>query len=541
MAVVQISRIQIRRGRKNQGSGLPQLASGEFGWAVDTQELFIGNGSVAEGAPYVGNTQILTENSNLFQLADTYTYREDDSYIQTGATTSNPVVRTLQERLDDRVSVRAFGCPGDGSDQTAALQRAIFQLFLNDANKTNPQSRHVLYVEPGTYTISSTIYLPPYTTIVGAGKGKTVFNITGYGTAFKTINGLSTPETVASDALTTESNQARYIRLENFTVSTSLFNVTCFQLENCTRSSWKSIEMIGPWRHGYEDTKESAGFHLNALGTLGVTSSYNQFDDVTVNGFAYHVYSKYDVINNDWTNCEFTNGLYGVHFGVDTILGSSGQLTGPSGNSFSNSIFNDISREAIIVQNGLKNLSSGNKFYLVGNNGGSSASPLYPVISFGNSNNLSNNDWFQRSSELGYDLEYLYNVPFVPEVAGPVFTDHGFTQHLQISELNEYTKLFKFPAETYKGLEIEYLYKSNQIEAVRKGTLTVTVNPFSDEFLLSDNFDFVGDSANAENLRFQAQSFDEDGDTVVDTVAIMVLNSTSSDDGDLYFRVKTRN
>ena len=60
MAVVQISKIQVRRGKKTV-SGIPQLASGELGWAVDTQELYIGNGSVAEGAPAVGNTKILTE------------------------------------------------------------------------------------------------------------------------------------------------------------------------------------------------------------------------------------------------------------------------------------------------------------------------------------------------------------------------------------------------------------------------------------------------------------------------------------------------
>ena len=54
MAVVQISKIQIRRGRKNTGSGLPQLSSGELGWAIDSQELYIGNGAVAEGAPTVG-------------------------------------------------------------------------------------------------------------------------------------------------------------------------------------------------------------------------------------------------------------------------------------------------------------------------------------------------------------------------------------------------------------------------------------------------------------------------------------------------------
>ena len=61
MAVVQISKIQIRRGQKNQGSGLPQLSSGELGWAIDTQELYVGNGAVSEGAPRVGYTKVLTE------------------------------------------------------------------------------------------------------------------------------------------------------------------------------------------------------------------------------------------------------------------------------------------------------------------------------------------------------------------------------------------------------------------------------------------------------------------------------------------------
>ena len=37
-------RIQVRRGSKNAGP-MHQLAGGEFGWAVDTRELYIGNGS----------------------------------------------------------------------------------------------------------------------------------------------------------------------------------------------------------------------------------------------------------------------------------------------------------------------------------------------------------------------------------------------------------------------------------------------------------------------------------------------------------------
>lgn len=61
MAITQISRIQQRRGKANSGTGLPQLASGELAWAIDTQQLFIGNGAVSEGAPLVGNTRLLTE------------------------------------------------------------------------------------------------------------------------------------------------------------------------------------------------------------------------------------------------------------------------------------------------------------------------------------------------------------------------------------------------------------------------------------------------------------------------------------------------
>ena len=72
MAIVQISRIQIRRGQKNVGSGIPQLAGGELGWAVDTRELYIGNGSVSEGSPSVGNSKILTQHDNLFTFADQY-------------------------------------------------------------------------------------------------------------------------------------------------------------------------------------------------------------------------------------------------------------------------------------------------------------------------------------------------------------------------------------------------------------------------------------------------------------------------------------
>ena len=68
MAIVQIAQIQIRRGLNQD---LPQLASAEMGWSVDTQQLYIGNGTIAEGAPQTGITEILTVRS-LSQLTNSF-------------------------------------------------------------------------------------------------------------------------------------------------------------------------------------------------------------------------------------------------------------------------------------------------------------------------------------------------------------------------------------------------------------------------------------------------------------------------------------
>ena len=65
MAVTQISKIQIRRGLQEN---LPQLSSAEMGWSIDEQRLFIGNGTLAEGAPMTGVTEILTSQSMYSEL-----------------------------------------------------------------------------------------------------------------------------------------------------------------------------------------------------------------------------------------------------------------------------------------------------------------------------------------------------------------------------------------------------------------------------------------------------------------------------------------
>ena len=209
MAVVQISRIQIRRGKAQEGTGLPQLASGEMAWAIDTQELYIGNGSVSEGAPTVGNTKLLTANDlsaqgNLLALLQ-YVYKVNDPSIITGTSVNNPISRSIQERLDDRVSTIEFGCVGNGTtDDTPALQRAINELFLNPngAAHTQTDARIPLEMPAGVFLTKKPLYVPSYTTILGAGNEKTIINYNPVSTITgATQNNSATITTTAADTV----------------------------------------------------------------------------------------------------------------------------------------------------------------------------------------------------------------------------------------------------------------------------------------------------------------------------------------------------
>lgn len=102
MAIVQISQIKHRRGL---GDNLPQLASAELGWSIDQRKLYIGNGTLAEGAPELGNTEILTEFSVIpgIPTTATLTLSDNSSGTITNYYTQNPgvVLNYIITRHDD--------------------------------------------------------------------------------------------------------------------------------------------------------------------------------------------------------------------------------------------------------------------------------------------------------------------------------------------------------------------------------------------------------------------------------------------------------
>lgn len=542
MAVVQISRIQHRRGKKNTGSGIPQLSSGELGWAIDAQELYIGNGAVAEGAPTVGNTRILTEKDDLLELAGQYAYKRDISFL-TGTDVSTPVERTIQQKLDDIVSVKDFGATGDGTDQTAIIQRAIDQLFINSATKGLYSSRVTLYIPAGEYVLSSPLYIPPYANIVGEGKGKTYFNAQG-AHAFYTKNETSTPGAPADDSTSDILNQARNITLKNFTVLHTSYGGT-LRLESCRDSHFENIEFLGQWGTGDGVSADYTAIKLNALSSA-VSSNNNTFLNCNFQGYVYPVYSDYDVMYNKFTNGTIDVCGYGIVFGLNTVLGSVGQLTGPMHNTIEHYDFLNIDRQGIIVDFGRYNKSSNNKFIAVGNDGGNSSNATYSIIRFGDRSNTSDYDFFERTGDLAADpRNTVFSInEYPPEIEGPKDYRNHFEVTTAIGDALTQESFLHLPADQVNGtIELDYHYWAgtrdvgDSTEAntyvQRKGKMTLIYDYNSSQLSFADDFTVLGDPTKATDLEFFASL-----EVSTRRIFVEVVNTTGGDRDEFAFTLR---
>jgi hypothetical protein len=408
MAVVQISRIQIRRGKSLSGTGLPQLASGELAWSLDTQELYIGNGSVAEGSPAVGNTKILTERDltaqgNLLNLIQ-HIYKVDDPAIQTGPTSNSPILRQTQDRLDDRVTAADFGAKADSStDDTAALQRAIDQLFLNPTTAASADTadgtlaRVVLELGPGIYKTSETLYIPSYATIIGAGPNKTIIQYEGTGTAVQFINDDSTIGNPSTIGNTLGNTQPRFITIKNLSFVCNTNDQTALQLDAVRDSLFENIIISGNWAEVYN--VDSKGMTLNAVSAL-VTCTNNIFRNISVSGFSYGIWAKQDILNNTFEDCRFYDLRQGVYLGEGADGTTVGEQYGPRETQFIACKFEDIKRQGLVVERGTGNSTRDCKFTNVGNNGAGVYFPEYPQIYFNSVGNSSDNDQSDRQEFL---------------------------------------------------------------------------------------------------------------------------------------------
>jgi len=392
MAVVQISRIQHRRGKFTD---LPQLAAGELGFAVDEQRLFIGNGPIAEGAPKIGNTEILTSGSNLFDLLTDYTYKGNTATPVTTGAGGTKIRRTFQQKLDDLASVKDFGAVGNGTtDDTAAVNRAIQNLVTSDLTA---DARRTLYFPAGTYKITGDVVkLYPYITILGDGAEQTIIKQTDNAQDYvaRTVDsGGNTGANIGTGSNT----QPKHIDISGVTFEASgtnsgvlLDRALHVRFTDCMfKSTFAQGDGVGS---GYKGVDAESGGSF--------TTSHVTFNHCTFTEFNYAFKSDYDVENVNFQNCSFDILHKGINLGQSTDGSTAGQQTGPRYVRAIGCQFDNIDNEAVhIYDNGTPkgNVFAFNSFKDVGtaNDGTSDVA----ILNIAHPDNFVVNNFFERSDQ----------------------------------------------------------------------------------------------------------------------------------------------
>lgn len=446
MAILQISRITQRKGLMQD---LPQpLAGAELGWAVDERRLFIGNGELAEGAPVVGNTEILTEFSDLLGGSTTYTFKGDVAgyTAQTGPTPGTPVSQSLQQRLDSFVVVTDFGAVGDGvTDDTAAINRALFQLYCR---QSNPQVRRGLYFPAGEYIVTNTLLIPPYARLYGDGASSSIINfevnawsntvpyaagvLVSYSGGYRrakvdvpigeaitdaTYWEVATlPSFVAqlSDSLqqtgdnigTTGATAPRNVEIADMSFTTNM-NASALLVEQAIQVYVDRCNFVGPLSQDVDISTATAD--IAAVRWRSTTTNVCKqvsFNDCVFSGWSYGSDSDQNIKGITFNECDFDF----LYRGIVWETGGSGS---PTGVRVTNSNFDRIYAQGIVIDGAELNVSAYNVFYDVGNNLLGVLNPQSSIIEINANNNVSIGDMFERTTALvnasGYPRISLLN------------------------------------------------------------------------------------------------------------------------------------
>ena len=493
MPIVQISRIQHRRGKKTD---LPQLAAGELGWSVDDQRLYIGNGTVADGAPAVGNTEVMTASSSSFTTSVSHTYKGylgDLTPIVTGAT--GDVSRTLQKRLDDYVSVKDFGAVGDDSTaDVVAIQRAIDELY-SDTDQDDARARRTLFFPAGTYKINASLTIPPHAHLVGEGPDKTIIK-----------NSASAPAMVTEDddgnvygniggsGATTPTQ----IQISNMTIRTTVA-YGGLSIDNATKVYINHVKFQGTFITNGTDSSNSKGVSVRS--TTALPCANIVFDQCQFTGFARLVDMSYDVTNVRFTNCDFSTAYYGALLGAEMDGSTNGLTKGPRDIQFSGSSWSTIGQQAIWVKptagadagTGARNVISYGNWYAetVANNfEGTGSYREVPVLQYDNDECSSMMDFFERTDLRRADGSSELNA--APELQGIGIQTKAIRQETLLNNTSSATTINEFPALAGKGLIIKYKIVRGTLDRTGEFVISASTTAVSSDDTFTESGSDIG-------------------------------------------------
>jgi hypothetical protein len=392
MAVIQISKIQVRRGLQEN---LPQLASGEMGWSVDERRLYIGNGTLSEGAPEEGNTEILTSardySSFLTQIRSVFHGSESGYTSQTGPSVLAEVRRPLQNKLDDQINFRDFIDDGiDVNDYTDALQRAIDQIFPIDYYATVGVRRQ-LHIPAGVYPILGTITIPPYANIRGDGPRSTIIKKTS-GTD-SVIRLRDSSGEVGVSVNTTVADAPFEITFSNLTLQSDTDSDVAL-LESCQYVKFNNVRFQGGTAN---PTTAGTGKSAVLLSDVAAAVSQVSLNNCEFSNVSIGVSAAGSVTNLTVNDSLFNNLYQGVV--------AAANVASPQGIKVISSQFDNISAEAVYSDDDASITSAFNYYRNVGL-GLITSTATSAVLAWNTANNYSIGDVFERGqiNQLEYPI-----------------------------------------------------------------------------------------------------------------------------------------
>ena len=529
MAIVSISQIKHRRGNLED---LPQLASGELGWAIDARKLYIGNGNTTEGAPEIGNTEILTEYSDIIALLTAYTYKGTDAgyTVSTGLDANSPTTRSIQQKLDDFVNVKDFGATGDGTtDDTDAINRALYELYCRDGNLiSNAAVRRALYFPAGMYIVSDPVLIPPYATLRGAGLDCTVIKqITASTVVAKVVDSLQQEDAAQGNNSATLS---QYIEVNGITFKqadtltgdpaayTNIEDV--FIISTGLQIAFANCKFEGPF------VDHSTTNYINLANPDGVSNKacFRLNSPTGISGASYNV---------TFRNCEFSSHTYGITV-QDTavynvcmdqcyfsyLYSGVNVDTDPVGVRITNSLFNYIYSQAI-YSSSAGVVSAFNTFLDVGVNflGIASTTAVSPVIEYNSDDCSSICDYFARSSTaqaMYPNVEYNDNSVYTVTPGSRIQYGNYCEESGRVATLTDNTSgntFLTFDTNKVTGAFIDYSLTRGTTKA-KTGTLVLSV--FNSNATVDDN---NTDNGSNPQVSFSTNVVGSDVDITYDTTS----------------------